>query len=234
MLEARDLRVPHPQGRRLALDGVTIMAHRGEVVAVVGPNGSGKSTLLRVIAGVVAPETGTVSLDHEPLDGLPPHRRAARGIAYAPEHARILPGLSVFDNLLIGAWLRRDRRAVRRDLDRIFEWFPVLRECRRRPAGALSGGGRQMVAIGRAAMAAPHTVLLDGPFVGLGAADRARVAAAVRLLKDNQLAVLLTEPDPTTAQEIADRAYGLRGGRLVFSGSAAALAYSAALREGYG
>lgn len=233
MLEARDLRVPHPQGR-LALDGVTIMAHRGEIVAIVGPNGSGKSTLLRAIAGVVAPLAGTVSLDHEPVDGLPPHRRAARGIAYAPQHARILPGLSVFDNLLIGAWLRRDRRAVRRDLDRIFEWFPVLRECRRRPAEALSAGNRQMMAIGRAVMAAPIMLLLDEPFVGLDAADRAHVAAVVRRLKNDQLGVLLTEPDPAPAQEIADRAYGLRGGRLVFSGSATALAYSAAVKESYG
>jgi branched-chain amino acid transport system ATP-binding protein len=233
MLEARGLRVPHPQGH-LALDGVTIMAHRGEVVAIVGPNGSGKSTLLRVIAGVVAPQAGTVSLDHVPMDGLPPHRRAARGIAYAPGHGRILPGLSVADNLLIGAWLRRDRRAVRRDLDRIFEWFPVLRACRRRPAEALSGADRQMVAIGRGVMAAPHTLLLGEPFAGLDAAGRARVAAVVRILKDDERAVLLTTPDPATAQEIADRAYGLRSGRLVFSGSAAALAYSAALREGYG
>jgi branched-chain amino acid transport system ATP-binding protein len=232
MLEARDLRVPHPQGR-LALDGVTIMAHRGEAVAIVGPNGSGKSTLLRVIAGVVAALSGTVSLDHDPVDALPPHRRAARGIAYAPEHARILPGLSVVDNLMIGAWLRRDRRAVRRDLDRIFEWFPVLREYRRRPAGALSGGHRQMAAIGRAVMAAPRTLLLDEPFVGLDAADRAAVAAVVRMLKTDQLAVLLTEPDPETAQEIADRAYGLRSGRLVFSGSAAALGSSTAFRERY-
>src|SRR2546426_829480 len=125
------------------------------------------------------------------------------------------------------------RRAVRRDLDRIFEWFPVLRECRRRPAWALSGGDRQMAAIGRAVMAAPHTLLLDEPFAGLDAAGRARVAAVVRMLKNDQLAVLLTEPDPATAQEIADRAYGLRSGRLVFSGSAAALAYSIAFKESY-
>jgi branched-chain amino acid transport system ATP-binding protein len=141
VLEARGLRVPHPQGR-LALDGITIMVHRGEVVAIVGPNGSGKSTLLRVIAGVVALQAGTVSLDRVTVDDLPPHRRAARGIAYAPEHARILPGLTVVDNLLIGAWLRRDRRAVRRDLERIFEWFPALRASRRRPAETLSGSDR--------------------------------------------------------------------------------------------
>lgn len=232
MLEARDLRVRHPGGRP-ALDGVTVMAHPGEVVAVVGPHGSGKSTLLRVIAGLVAPQAGTVSLNHEPMIGLPPHRRAARGIAYAPERARILPGLSVLDNLMIGAWLRRDRRAVARDLDRIFEWLPALREHPRLPARSLSGGERQMVALGRVLMAAPQALLLDEPFVGLDAETRVRIAAIVRMLRDDQIAVILTEHGPSEAQEIADRAYGLRSGRVVFSGSAAALARSGAFGEIY-
>jgi branched-chain amino acid transport system ATP-binding protein len=232
VIEARDLRVHHPRGP-LALDGVTVVAHGGEVVAIVGPNGSGKSTVLRVIAGFVAPHAGTVSLNHESIAGLPPHRRAARGIAYAPEHARILPGLSVRDNLVIGAWLRRDRRAVARDLDRIFDWFPTLREGRRRRAESLSYGDRQIVAFGRVLMAAPQVILLDEPFLGLDAGARVRLAAIVRMLRNDQIAILLAERDLSTARDTADRAYGLRSGRVVFSGSAAALQHSAQFKEVY-
>lgn len=226
MLEARDLRVRSRRGP-LALDGVTVTVDRSEVVAVVGPNGSGKSTLLRVIAGLVVPQAGTVSLDRDPIVGLPPHRRASRGIAFAPERAPILPGLSVRDNLAIGAWLRRDRRAAARDLERIFEWFPPLGARRRHPAESLSGVERQMLAIGRALMAAPQVLLLDEPLVGLGTESRARVAGIVQVLRRENVAVLVTEHDLPGIREIADRIYGLRGGRIVASGSAATVAYAA-------
>jgi len=232
VLEARNLSVHRPY-RPLALDGVTVMANPGELVAVVGPHGSGKTTLLHAIAGLVAPASGTVSLNREPLTRLPPHRRAKRGIVLAPQHARVLLELSVFDNLMIGAWLRRDRRAVARDLDRTFDWFPTLREWRRRPAASLPYGERQMVSIGRALMAAPRVLLLDEPFAGLDAAARAGIAAIVRTLRDDQVTVLLAEHDLARAREVADRAYGLRGGRVVFSGSAAALAHAAAFSEIY-
>ncbi len=232
MVEARDLRVRYPRGP-LALDGVTVMVHPGEVVAIVGPNGAGKSTLLRAMAGLVAPEAGTIHVDGESLIGQAPHRLAARGICYAPERARVLRTLSVRENLLIGAWLRRDRGAVARDLDRTFESFPPLAERRRRAAWSLSGGERQMLAIGRTLMAAPRVLLLDEPLVGLDPEARARVASIIRRLREEQLAVLLSEHDRAGAQEIADRAYGLRSGRVVFSGSAASLGHAAAFGEIY-
>lgn len=232
MLEARDLRVRYPRGP-LALDGVTVMAHRDEIIAIVGPNGSGKSTLLRVIAGLVALQAGTVSLNQDRIDGLRPHRRVARGIAFAPERAPMLPRLSVLDNLLIGAWLRRNRREVARDLERVWEWFPALRERRRRLAESLSGGERQMLALGRALMSAPRVLLLDEPLVGLDADARARFAAIVRALRSDHVAIMLTERDLLGVGGMADRAYGLRSGRVVFSGSAAALAHAPAFTEIY-
>lgn len=232
MLEARDLRVRSPRGP-LALDGVTVSVRRDEVVAIIGPNGSGKSTLLRAIAGLVAAETGTIDLNRDPIVGLPPHQRAAHGIAYAPEHARVLPRLSVLDNLAIGAWLRRDRGAVARDLERVFAWFPPLRGRGRHLAGSLSGGERQMLALGRALMAGPRVLLLDEPFVGLDADARARLAAIVRMIRNEHVAVVLTERDLFGVRDLADRAYGLRGGRIVFSGSPAAMERAAALSELY-
>ncbi len=230
MIEARDLRMQYSRGP-LALDGVTVMVHPGEVVAIVGPNGSGKSTLLRAIAGLVSPEAGSIRLNGESLIGQAPHRRAARGICYAPERARVLPKLSVRENLLIGAWLRRDRGAVARDLHQIFEWFPQLSE--RRAAASLSGGERQMLTIGRALMSAPRVLLLDEPLIGLDTEARARFAAIIRRLREEQVAVLLSEHDLAGVRQMADRAYGLRSGRVVFSGSAAALQHAAAFREIY-
>lgn len=230
MIEARDLRMQYSRGP-LALDGVTVMVYPGEVVAIVGPNGSGKSTLLRAIAGLVSPEAGSIRLNGESLIGQAPHRRAARGICYAPERARVLPKLSVRENLLIGAWLRRDRGAVARDLHQIFEWFPQLSE--RRAAASLSGGERQMLTIGRALMSAPRVLLLDEPLIGLDTEARARFAAIIRRLREEQVAVLLSEHDLAGVRQMADRAYGLRSGRVVFSGSAAALQHAAAFREIY-
>ena len=232
MLEIRDLSVRYPRGP-LALDGVSLIAHPGEVIAVVGPNGSGKSTLLRAVAGFIAPEAGTVSQDRASLTGLGPHERAARGIAYAPEHGRILAALSVWDNLVIGAWLRRDREAVARDLERVFEWFPALKDRPRRPAGALSGGERQWLAIGRILMSAPRVLLLDEPLAGLGAEERRRVVSVIHIVKERETVVVLSEHDPAGIREIADRAYGLKAGRVVFSGSVEALVATSAFTEVY-
>src|SRR5207237_10169931 len=141
MLEARDLCVRSPCAPP-ALDEVSVSAQSGEVVAVVGPNGSGKSTLLRVIAGLVRPQAGAVRLNGESLAALPPHRRAARGLIYAPEGTRTLAGLSVRENVLVGAWLNRNPRGAERDLERVLDLFPTLRERQQSSADALSAGDR--------------------------------------------------------------------------------------------
>ncbi len=232
MLEARDLRVHYPRGP-LALDEVSVIAHPGEVVAVVGPNGSGKSTLLRVVAGLMPAQAGAVRLNGESLMPLPPHRRAARGLIYGSARGRILAGLSVRENLAIGAWLRRDRRAVARDLERVLDLFPALRERQQRFPESLSRGERQLLMLGRALMSAPRVLLLDEPLIALDGQARQDVLHLIRALRDDGVAVLVTEHDLPGVQAMADRAYGLRAGRVVFSGSAAALEHAAAFHEIY-
>ncbi|HKV43301.1 MAG TPA: ATP-binding cassette domain-containing protein [bacterium] len=233
MLSTRGLRLRSPHGS-LALDDVTVVAHPGEVVVLVGPNGSGKSTLLRTLAGLVRPDAGTIHLNGEPLLPHPAHRRAGRGLAYAPAPPGILAGLSVRDNLEVGAWHRRDRRAVARDLHRILEEFPPLREHLHHRAESLPAAPRRMLALGRAVMSAPQALLLDEPLGGLDAQAAECLRRAIRRIRDEGVALLAAEHDLSGALAIADRAYGFRGGRVVFSGSPSALAYAAASGEIYG
>lgn len=232
MLEGRDLRVRDPRGP-LALDDVSVIAHPGEVVVVVGPHGSGKSTLLRALAGLVRPQAGAIHLDGESLLPYPPHRRAGRGLIYSSGRGRILDGLSVRDNLAIGAWLRRDRRLAARTLERVLALFPALGARLHRPAASLAGGERQMLALGRALMSSPRALLLDEPLAGLDRGARGSVLQVVRTLRDDGIAILATERDLPGAAAMADRAYGLKGGRVVFSGSAAALRHATVFDEIY-
>lgn len=232
MLDARGLRVHYPRGP-LALDEVGVILHPGEAVAVVGPNGSGKSTLLRALAGLVPLRAGVVRVGGLDVTLLPAHRRAMLGIVYAPERARVLEGLSVRDNLIVGAWRRADREAVAVDLERILARFPALRGKMRRPAAHLSGGERQMVVLGRALMAAPGILLLDEPLFGLDAAARGHVLEVIRASQAEGRAILLAEHDLPAVTMLATRVYGLRAGRVVFAGSAAALDTAAAFTEIY-
>lgn len=221
MLEIRDLSVRSPRGW-LALDGVTLMAHPGETVAVVGSNGAGKSTLLRAIAGLERPDGGQLSYQARSLLGLSPRQRVAAGIVYAPERARILSGLSVLDNLRIGAWPRRDRTAVAGEIARLFEWFPALGARRRERADALPAAQRQMLALGRALLSRPHVLLLDEALVGLHTDERALFATMLKTLNAGEAITLLAEQDLSSVRMIAGRAYELRSGRVVWSGSTAA------------
>jgi branched-chain amino acid transport system ATP-binding protein len=221
MLEVRGLSVRSPQGW-LALDGVTIMAQPGDTVAVVGSNGAGKSTLLQAIAGLERSDRGQVIYRGRSLLGLPPRQRVAAGIVYAPERARILSGLSVLDNLRIGAWLRRDRTAVAADLARLFEWVPALGARRRERADALPVAQRQMLALGRALLSRPGVLLLDETLVGLQEDERTRFAAMLKALSAAETITLLAEQHLLSVRAIAGRAYGLHGGRVVWSGSTAA------------
>ena len=232
MLEARGLVVDYPSGRR-ALDDVGVIVHPGESVAVVGPNGSGKSTLLRALAGVVPIRSGTVHAGGVDVTGLPAHRRAGLGVVYAPERARVLAEMSVRDNLLAGAWLRRDRGALQDDLERILSRLPALRTNLRRPAAHLSASERQMVVLGRALLAAPRILLLDEPLFGLEAPAREDVVDFVGAARSEGRAILLAEHDRHAVGALAGRVYGLRSGRVVFAGSAAALDTAAAFTEIY-
>ena len=221
MLEVHDLHLRGPDGA-VALSDLTVFAHPGDLLAVVGGHGAGKSALLRTVAGLARPDAGRVRLDGTDLTGVAPHARAARGVAYVGDGERVVESLSVRDNLLVGAWRRRDRRAVRSDLAEWFKRFPALGAARHRRAGELGTADRVAVALGRAWIAEPRVLLVDEPFAGLDGATRAGVGAVLRAARDAGRIVICAVHEPDDAS-FATRVNVLANGRLVFSGSPAAL-----------
>ncbi|MHB8733638.1 MAG: ATP-binding cassette domain-containing protein, partial [bacterium] len=179
MLEAHNLYLHGPDGA-VALDDLTIFAHPGDLLALLGGHGAGKSALLRTVAGLARPERGALRLDGTDLAGLESHARAARGVAYAGDAERVMERLSVRENLLVGAWRRRDRRAVRRECSEWLERFPALAAAAGRPAADRDASGRAAAALGRAWLAGPRVLLVDEPFAGVDGASRAGIAAALR------------------------------------------------------
>ena len=231
MLEVRGLVVHY--GRALALNGVSVEVPAGEVAAVIGPNGAGKSTLLKAILGLVRPTQGSIRLGGEEIAGEPSHRIARRGIGASPEGRRPFPEMTVLENLLVGAHTCRDRAEIGRRLAGVYALFSRLQERRRQFAGTLSGGEQQMLAIGRALMGRPTVLLLDEPSVGLASRAVAEVAAGIRSLRDLRITTLLVEQNVELAMSLADRVYVLDHGRVVFSGSPAAIRGHPDLRAAY-
>ncbi len=215
-----------------ALQGVDIEVGRGEVVAVVGANGAGKSTLLKTIAGQVATE-GAITFDGQSLRRMAPHRIARLGINLVPEGRRLFPRLSVEDNLRLGAYARRGDPDRFKPLDLVFDLFPRLKERLPQRAGTLSGGEQQMLAIGRALMTQPRLLMLDEPSQGIMPKLVDDILAAVTRIRGLGVTVLLVEQRLAEALAIADRAYVLQTGRVVMSGSAAAIAGDAEVRRAY-
>lgn len=200
----------------LALSGVDLAVGDGDVLAVIGANGAGKSTLLGALAGAVT-ATGRVVLDDEPLDGLRPHQRARRGIATVPEGRRLFPSLSVRENLLMGVVRGRTGRWT---LDAVHELFPFVADLRDRPAGALSGGEQQAVAIGRALLSNPRVLLLDEVSLGLAPAVVGRLYRTLADVRGSGLAMIVVEQDVGQVLRLADRVLCLRSGRPVLDAPA--------------
>jgi len=219
-------------GRVEALHGVSLEVATGEIVTLVGSNGAGKSTLLKAISGVQPVAAGTIRFDGDAIDRLPPHGRVARGIAQVPEGRQVFAPLSVEDNLRLGAWARRDAE-VAADLDKVYATFPLLREKRALPAGSLSGGQQQMLAIGRALMARPKLLLLDEPSMGLAPILVDQIFSIIGGLKRDGLTVLLVEQNAYAALAIADRGYVIETGRVTMSGTGRALLDDPRVRTAY-
>ncbi len=219
-------------GRIEVLHGVTLHVHAGEVVCLIGANGAGKTTLMRAISGVQPITGGAIRLDGEPIERWPAHARVASGISQVPEGRQLFEPLSVKDNLCLGAWLRRGR-----DLEpavaRVCSLFPMLDAIREMPAGALSGGQQQMLAIARALMAKPRLLLLDEPSMGLAPNLVDHVFSIIRALKDDNLTILLVEQNARAALAIADRAYLLETGRVTLDGPAAKIQSDPRVRQAY-
>jgi len=205
------------------LKGIDLEVRKGEAVALIGANGAGKSTTLRALSGLLRPRSGRIIFDGKDVAGLGAHRLARAGLAHVPEGRAILGRLSVQENLELGAFGRRGAR-IAEDLARIYERFPRLSDRRRQPAGTLSGGEQQMLAIGRALMARPKLLLLDEPSMGLAPIIVAQVFDLIQEIRKDGTTLLLVEQNARQALRVADRAYVLETGRIVASGPAAALA----------
>jgi branched-chain amino acid transport system ATP-binding protein len=219
-------------GRIEALHGVSLTVNAGEIVTLVGSNGAGKTTLLRTISGVQPLAQGTIAFEGRPIGRLAPHRRVRLGIAQAPEGRQVFGPLSVEDNLRLGAWTR-DAADAGETLAEVYAMFPALAEKRALPAGGLSGGQQQMLAIGRALMAKPKLLLLDEPSMGLAPVLVDQILDAVVALRGRGVTVLLVEQNVNAALAIADRAYVIETGRIALSGDAAALAQDSRVRAAY-
>jgi branched-chain amino acid transport system ATP-binding protein len=230
VLRVEDLHVFY--GEIHALKGVALEVGRGEIVAVLGNNGAGKTTTLKTISGLLAPRRGRIALEGEPLVGMPAHEVVLRGIAHVPEGRRIFNRLTVRENLMMGAYPRRDG-GVAGDLERVCALFPRLEERLVQVAGTLSGGEQQMLAIGRALMASPRLLLLDEPSMGLAPVLVEQIFTTIADINRQGMTILLVEQNAAMALGVAHRGYVLETGTIALTGTAEALVEDPAVRRAY-
>jgi branched-chain amino acid transport system ATP-binding protein len=216
-----------------ALFGVSLEVQAGEAVAVIGPNGAGKTTLLRVISKLIEAKGGEITMDGRRINDVPAHQVIEQGIAHVPENRRLFPGLTVEENLKIGAFTAGARKQFAERMAYVFELFPRLLERRDQMAGTLSGGEQQMCAIGRGLMSGPKLLLLDEPSAGLAPVVVEQVFALVNRLRAEGFTVLIVEQNVQQVLKVVDRAYLLEAGSIRASGAAAELLSSEAIREAY-
>jgi branched-chain amino acid transport system ATP-binding protein len=216
-----------------ALHGINLYVNQGEVVTLIGSNGAGKSTTIRTISGIMHPREGTIIFDGQPIHEIPAHDLVGRGIAQSPEGRRIFPRLSVQDNLLMGAYLRNDKKEIQGDMERVFGLFPRLKERRTQLGGTLSGGEQQMLAIGRALMARPRLLLLDEPSMGLAPVLVEGIFEIIKQINAQGTTILLVEQNALMALEVAQRGYVLQSGSVVMTDEASALLKNEIVRKVY-
>ncbi|MFZ5918676.1 MAG: ABC transporter ATP-binding protein [Chloroflexota bacterium] len=216
-----------------ALKGITIHVDEGEIVTLIGANGAGKSTLLNTICGILKPRRGSIHLEGESIHELPAHEIVMRGVAQAPEGRRVFGRLNVTENLEMGAFARKDKDGILRDIDRVFTLFPRLKERAKQLAGTLSGGEQQMLAIGRSLMASPRLLLLDEPSMGLAPILVETIFDTIREINSLGTTVLLVEQNALMALSLAQRGYVLETGSIVLHDSAATLKENDMVRKAY-
>jgi branched-chain amino acid transport system ATP-binding protein len=234
LLEVRDLRVRY--GAIEALRGVDLSIRTGELVALIGSNGAGKSTCLKAIAGILRPVEGSVQFSGEEVSGEPAHRIVARGITLVPEGRRLFGDQSVMDNLLLGAYRRRGGPGavdLRAKAQKYLDQFPILRERQSLPAGSLSGGQQQVLAISRGLMASPRLILLDEPSLGLAPLLVREIYGIIQRLRRSGVTILLVEQMANLVLRVADRVYILEQGRVALHGASRELLSNSDVRRGY-
>ena len=232
MLELRNIESAY--GAVKAIRGVSLRVAAGEICTVLGSNGAGKSTILKTISGILDPLQGVVRFEGKDITGLDPAEIVKLGLLHVPEGREVFPLLSVRDNLLMGAYTRKDQDAVGRDIEEVFGYFPILRDRARQPAGLLSGGQQQMLALSRAIMAKPRLILLDEPSLGLSPRLTQEIfQIVVRINRERGTAILVVEQNANMALNVADYGYILENGRVVTEDSCARLRDRKDIQEFY-
>jgi branched-chain amino acid transport system ATP-binding protein len=232
MLEIKNLTVGY--GAINALHGVSLSVPAGGIVTLIGSNGAGKTTTLKTVSGLLKPKSGEIIYDGRNIAGLPPHEVVARGLSHVPEGRMIFANLSVLENLQMGAYLVRDKKVVRRDLESVFAAFPRLQERGQQVAGTLSGGEQQMLAIGRALMSQPKFLMLDEPSLGLAPLlVKAIFEKIVEINRERGLTILLVEQNANRALEISSFGYVLETGKITLQGNSAELRQNPQVKSAY-
>jgi len=220
-------------GKVNAVRELSLRVAEGELVTLIGANGAGKTTTLKAVSGLLKPAAGRIVFEGEEIQAASPRAILARGIAHCPEGRRVFPYLTVEENLLMGAYLRRDAAGVAEDLQKIFRRFPVLEERRRQTAGTLSGGEQQMLAIGRALMSRPRLILFDEPSLGLAPHLVETTFDIIREIREQGVTVLMVEQNAYAALEMADRSYLLESGAVALEGRGAELLGNPYVKRAY-
>lgn len=231
MLEVKDLEVYY--GMIQAIKGISFEVNKGEVIALIGANGAGKTTTLHTITGLLSPKKGSVMFERKDITKIPAHRIVSMGMAHVPEGRRVFADLSVYENLKLGAYTRKDKENLNKDLESIYERFPRLAERKNQSAGTLSGGEQQMLAMGRALMSKPSIILMDEPSMGLSPILVNEIFDIIESISKSGTTVLLVEQNAKKALSIADRAYVLETGKIVTSGKASELLEDDSIKKAY-
>ncbi|CAB4530763.1 unannotated protein [freshwater metagenome] len=231
-LEIKDLRVHY--GKIEAIKGVSVVVNQGEIVTLIGANGAGKTTILKTISGLRPVSSGSITFDGQDINKIPAHKRVDLGISQVPEGRGIFPGMTVLENLEMGKFNRKDRKAeMDEDLERVYTLFPRLKERAHQAGGTLSGGEQQMLAMGRALMARPKVLLLDEPSMGLAPQMIANIFRIITEINKQGVTILLVEQNAQQALQRAHRAYILETGNVTKEAAAADLLNDPAVREAY-
>ena len=231
LLDVKNLRVHY--GKAEALKGISIQVDAGEIITLIGANGAGKTTTLSTISGIVKPTSGEIWFGGQKINRKPPYSILGLGIAHIPEGRRVFATMTVLENLETGAYLRKDKRAIAKDLDKIYDSFPVLKARRRQAAGSLSGGEQQMLAIGRALMTNPKALLMDEPSLGLSPLLVDEVGVIVGNINRSGVTIVLVEQNARMALRLANRAYVLEVGSITLEGNASNLLQDKYVQEAY-
>ena len=231
MLEVKDLEVYY--GMIQAIKGVSFHVDQGEVIALIGANGAGKTTILHTVTGLLSPKKGSVVFEGQEVTKIPAHKIVSLGMAHVPEGRRVFAELSVYENLKMGAYNRKDKSEIEENLQKIYERFPRLKERKNQMAGTLSGGEQQMLAMGRALMSQPKIILMDEPSMGLSPILVNEIFDIIQEVSKSGTTVLLVEQNAKKALSIADRAYVLETGRIALEGRAEDLLRDDSIKKAY-